>query len=51
MLMLRRKGKSVVVWLATGLTLLFGDPALAAGTNTWLTYRWPRRPSRQAETP
>ena len=51
MLMLRRKGKSVVVWLATGLALAFGDPALAAGTNTWLTYRGRRTPSRQAETP
>jgi hypothetical protein len=49
--MLRRTGRSIVVWLATGLTLVFGDPALAAGTNTWLTYRGRRRPSREAETP
>ena len=51
MRMLRRKGRSVVVWFATGLTLVFGDPALAAGTNTWLTYRGRRRPSQPADTP
>jgi len=37
------------VWLATGVTLVFGDPGLAAGTNSWLTYRGRRGSSRGTE--